>query len=74
MMQCSVAIRKGVDDFNAGASIEDCPYEPLDEPEYQEATHGAVVIGKVRVAIDFREMWKIGWNLGEMVRHARKSA
>lgn len=71
LILCSDAVRMGMLAFEHGESSYcadgsiNSPYEAPDGPLQEIGTHGGQEIGFVRVRIDYRKMWLIGWNLAE---------
>lgn len=64
MRNAGATIEEGAVAYRAGATLDDCPYEGKSEDEiFQEGYHGAEPIGLVRVDIDYRNLWEIGWKI-----------
>ncbi len=66
-------IQAGIDAFNHGVDEKNCPYEP-DDPQVVEGFHGSKSIGNVRIGIDWKLMWSIGWQIGKLVSQKKHAA
>lgn len=69
MPKVSVVIQKGIDAFNMGKSILECPFDPVPiENQFVDAYENGIFIGRRRCEIDFCNVWRTGWWLGEMLK------
>jgi hypothetical protein len=66
-MRASVAIQRGRDDFRRGVCFSTPPFTSPESPVIVEGFHGATSIGPVRVGLDFRRLWEIGWNIEDLI-------
>ena len=66
MLSAARVIEEGRQAFRDGRYA--CPYKHPEGPTVVEGYHGARAIGPVRVGIDYRDMWHIGWNIEDLIQ------
>ena len=63
MLRCGKVLEEGMQAHRDGVAFHHSPYSQPSEPVFAMGYHGIHPIGPVRVGIDFRNWWEMGWNL-----------